>query len=110
MKGALNMKLYKKMAFGAILALVSTAAFAQNNSFNDALKDAKENNKRVIVDIYTDWCGWCKKMDADSYNNKDIKKIIEENFVFIKLDAESNKKLKYNEKEMTETDLAVLFQ
>lgn len=108
------MKFYQKTAvaalFAAIFALFSQSTFAQNNSFNDALKIAKEDNKRVIVDIYTDWCGWCKKMDADAYKNKDIKEIIEDNFVFVKLNAEGSKKIKYNGKEMSETDLAILFQ
>ena len=113
-KGDIKMKFFQKtatmMTIALILAMYSSASFAQSNPFNDALKNAKDDNKRVIVDIYTDWCGWCKKMDADSYGNKDIKKIVEENFVFVKLNAEGNNKIKYNGKDMTETDLAVLFQ
>jgi thioredoxin-related protein len=83
---------------------------AQSSNFNDALKTAKEENKRVIVDVYTNWCGWCKKMDADAYGNKKIKNLIKKNFVFVKLNAESENKLKYNGKEYSEADLAYQFQ
>lgn len=105
------MKINQKTGFFLImLFLFGIAAKSQTTGFNDALKTAKDDNKRVIVDIYTDWCGWCKKMDADAYNNKDIKELIEDNFVFVKLNAEGSNKVKFNGKEMTETDLALLFQ
>lgn len=49
---------------------------------------AKKQNKIILVDAYTDWCGWCKKMDRDTYTNKDIIKILNENFVVIKFNPE----------------------
>lgn len=97
------------LAVIGILLLSAVSAFAQN-SFEDALKKAKSENKRVIVDVYTDWCGWCKKMDGEAYSNSDIKKIIEESFVLVKLNAEGTGKVKYNGKEYTETDLASYFE
>jgi thioredoxin-related protein len=101
---------HKIAVFAIVLFLISGAVCAQTNGFNDALKTAKDEDKRVIVDIYTDWCGWCKKMDSEVYGKKDIKEIVEENFVFVKLNAESSNKVKYNGKEITEADLAVQFQ
>lgn len=49
---------------------------------------AKKQNKIILVDAYTDWCGWCKKMDRDTYTNKDIIKILNENFIVIKFNPE----------------------
>lgn len=49
---------------------------------------AKKQNKIILVDAYTDWCGWCKKMDRDTYTNKEIIKILNENFVVIKFNPE----------------------
>ncbi len=80
------------VCFGFFMNINSAA---QTSDFNDALKKAKDENKRVIVDVYTDWCGWCKKMDTDAYGNKKVKNLIKNNFVFIKLNAESDNKLKY---------------
>jgi thioredoxin-related protein len=98
-----------------ITALLVISAFLNGTLFSDtdfenALEKAKNSNKRVIVDIYTDWCGWCKKMDADVYGNSEIKKIIDENFVFVKLDAECNDKLSYFGVQYTEQELAAYFE
>lgn len=91
-------------------AFSSCNLFAQKLSFDDALKKAKKDNKKVIIDVYTDWCGWCKKMDKGAYSDSDIKKIIEENFVFVKLDAEGSGKNSYNGKTYTDSELAGYFQ
>ncbi len=49
---------------------------------------AKKQNKIILVDAYTDWCGWCKKMDRDTYTNEEIIKEINKNFVVIKFNPE----------------------
>jgi len=79
-------------------------------TFEEALAKAKSENKKLIVDIYTDWCGWCVKMDKDVYGNAEIKKIVEENFIFVKLDAESKNKHTYSGKQYTEEELAAGFE
>jgi thioredoxin-related protein len=97
--------------FLMIIALFSVQSIAYSQlNFNEALTKAKDENKKVIVDVYTDWCGWCKKMDAEAYKNSDVKKIIEENFVFVKLNAEGTNKVTYKGKQYTEQDLAALFE
>jgi len=93
-----------------ITALVSQGIFSQEPGFEEALYLAKSENKKVIVDIYTDWCGWCKKMDKDVYENKSIKKITDKSFVIVKLDAEGTDKIKYNGTEYTEAGLALFFE
>jgi thioredoxin-related protein len=35
--------------------------------FNKGYELAKKKNKIMIVDVYTEWCGWCKRMDKDAY-------------------------------------------
>ncbi len=37
---------------------------AVNGSYEDALRKAAKDGKPLMIDFYTDWCGWCKKMDA----------------------------------------------
>lgn len=100
---------YSYLMIIAVLFSFQSVAYSQL-SFNDALTKAKEENKKVIVDVYTDWCGWCKKMDAEAYSNSDVKKIIEESFIFVKLNAEGTNTLTYNGKKYTEQDLAALFE
>lgn len=97
-----------KLKYIVLLFLVPVL-YCQELTFEQALEKANEENKKIIVDIYTDWCGWCKKMDKDVYENKSIKKIIKKSFIVVKLDAEGFDKMKYKGTQYTETDLALLF-
>src|SRR5580698_9458396 len=47
-----------------------------------------QHPKKVYVDVYTGWCGWCKKMDATTFKNPNVVKYINANFYAVKLDAE----------------------
>ncbi len=53
----------------------------------------KKEPRMVIVDVYTQWCGWCKKMDKTTFQHKDIAKYVNEKFYAVKFDAESKKPL-----------------
>jgi len=100
---------YVYLSIIAVLFWTQGLSYSQL-SFNDALTKAKSENKKVIVDVYTDWCGWCKKMDAEAYSNDEVKKIIEDNFVFVKLNAEGKNKITYNGKQYTEEELSYYFE
>lgn len=58
-------------------------------SIEEAEKLSKEDGKKVMIDVYTDWCGWCKKMDKETFNHPVIAQYINENYYPVKLDAES---------------------
>lgn len=51
----LKYKLVSVLLF--VLVFFSCNVFAQKLSFDDAMKKAKKENKKVIIDVYTDWCG-----------------------------------------------------
>ena len=57
-------------------------------SFEDAYKLNKKKQKKIFIDVYTDWCGWCKKMDAETFTNPVIIEYMSQNFYCVKLDAE----------------------
>ncbi len=86
------------------------SGFAGPKSFNEALKMAKKQDKKLILDVYTDWCGWCKKMDKDVYGKSDIKDIVEDDFIFYKLNAEGDEKITYLGKDYTAAQLAEFFE
>ena len=46
------------------------------------------NPKKIFIDVYTDWCGWCKKMDKDTFQNPEVAAYMQDNFYMVKLDAE----------------------
>src|SRR5665648_808165 len=79
-------------------------------SYNEGLALAEKENKYVLIDFYTDWCGYCKKMEKETYSQEEVKKILNENFVMVKVNAESNNKVVENGKEITERELATLYQ
>jgi thiol:disulfide interchange protein len=58
------------------------------NNFDQALAKAKAGKKLVMVDIYTDWCGWCKKLDRDVYTNAHVEEKLAKEFVSVKLNPE----------------------
>ena len=58
------------------------------HSFDEGIALAAKENKKVLVDVYTDWCVWCKKMDKEVYTDDQIGKIIEKNFVAVKYNPE----------------------
>ncbi len=60
-------------------------------SYEDAVKKAQTKPKKIFIDVYTDWCGWCKKMDKSTFSNEKIVKILNNDYYAVKLNAESKK-------------------
>lgn len=53
-----------------------------------ALSQSDANPKPTFVDVYTDWCGWCKRMDATTFHDPKVVAFMNEHFYNVKLDAE----------------------
>jgi uncharacterized protein YyaL (SSP411 family) len=56
--------------------------------WNEGYEKAVKENKIVLVDAYTDWCGWCKKMDRDTYSNAEVIARINKDFIPVKFNPE----------------------
>lgn len=69
-------------------------------SFEDAVAMTQNegNTKKVFIDVYTDWCGWCKKMDKDTFQNPEVSKYMQENFYMVKFDAEGKEPIEFDGK------------
>ncbi|OWY23497.1 DUF255 domain-containing protein [Sphingobacteriales bacterium UPWRP_1] len=88
-----------------VFALALVICFATFNSFtiSNSAKDGKVNwismsqaielaqkePRKIIVDVYADWCGWCKKMDKTTYSHPAIADYLNEKYYAVKFDAES---------------------
>ena len=79
------------------------------NSFDVGLEQAKASHKKVLVDVYTEWCGWCAKMDTEVYTDPGIKDYLSKNFVVIKMNAEGTGKIHYKGQEYSPGQLAAAF-
>jgi len=64
-------------------------------SFEKAIELNKTNPKPILVSIYTDWCGWCKKMYNETYTNSIIAKYVNDNYHAIKLNGEGKEPITY---------------
>jgi len=62
---------------------------AWEHDVQTALRSATNGNGMVVVDVYTDWCGWCKRMDSDIYPDPQVAALGSE-AVFLKLNAEDH--------------------
>lgn len=68
-------------------------------------KRAKDSlKKKVFIDMYTGWCGWCKKMDASTFRDPNIVKYMNQNYYSIKFDAESRDTINFNNHQFTNTE------
>ena len=50
----------------------------------------------ILIDLYTDWCGWCKVMDKNTYGNDKVASYINEHYYAVKFDAESKADVNFN--------------
>ncbi len=85
---------------------VPPAAAIKWHSFDEGVALARQENKKLLVDVYTDWCVWCKKMDKDVYTNGAVSQSMASNFIAVKLNAESEKGVTFNGGSINETSLA----
>jgi len=77
--------------------------------YDEGLAKAKKDKKHVMVHFYTNWCGWCKRMDKMTFDNQEVKKMLNGDFVAVKVNAESADKVKVEGKEMTLRQLAATY-
>lgn len=70
------------------------------HKFDEGMALAAKENKKVLVDVYTDWCVWCKKMDKEVYTDEQIYSIIEKNYVAVKYNPEGQELVTINNEQM----------
>ncbi len=67
-------------------------------TWEQALEKNKIEKRKIIVDVYTQWCTWCKKMDQRTYRRPEIVEQINQEFYAIKFDAEQKEDIIFNNK------------
>jgi thioredoxin-related protein len=67
-------------------------------TFEQAVALQAKAPKKVLVDVYTDWCGWCKKMDKHTYTDENVIKNLSENYYLVRLNAEQKEDILYKDK------------
>lgn len=97
----------------ALLLSITAPAFAAEvawQGWDSGLASAKASKRYILVDVYTNWCGWCKRMDKDVYARADVSAYLNQHFTSVKLNAESNQVLHYEGEERTARGIASGFR
>src|SRR3984957_20891127 len=76
-----------------MLLCLQSAAKAQGinlfqGTFEEAKAEAKKENKYLVIDGYTDWCGWCKFMVKNVFPIKEVGDFYNSHFVFLEMNME----------------------
>ncbi len=70
----------------------------------EAIEAQKTNPKKIMMDVYTTWCGPCKMLDQHTFQNKDVSSFVNENFYAVKFNAEGNESLTYQDQAFSNPD------
>jgi thioredoxin-related protein len=98
----------KKLNINLFLALMVLAVLTSFNSdtgekedgpiqwltIEEAYARIQKEPRKVLVDVYTDWCGWCKVMDRETFKNKSVASYVNEKFYAVKLNAEQKEAIR----------------
>lgn len=76
-------------------AIEETAEGLKWYDFENAMAINEKANKKVLVDVYTSWCGWCKVMDKKTFTDPEVVKYLNDNFILVKFNAEIKEPIEY---------------
>jgi thioredoxin-related protein len=75
-------------------------------NWNQGISEASITKRPILVDVYTDWCGWCKRMDRDVYSRDDVRAYLNQHFILVRLNAESADEASFGGRTLTSRALA----
>jgi thioredoxin-related protein len=98
--------LFSSIALVTMLLLVSAFTFSKKTppvaekvqwlTWQEAFELNKKAPKKILVDVYTSWCGWCKVMDKETFTDKKVAEYLSKNFYCVKLDAEMTEPIEFS--------------
>jgi len=65
-------------------------------SIEEAAGKLQKEQRPILIDLYTTWCGWCKQMDKKTYSNKQVAQYLQDKFYPVKVDAETHATINWN--------------
>lgn len=64
-------------------------------SLEEAVLAQEDEPRKIVMDVYTSWCGPCKMMMANTFTNPDVIAYLNQNFYAVKFDAESKDPIRF---------------
>ena len=68
-------------------------------SLEEAVAMQKKNPKKIMMDVYTNWCGPCKLLDKNTFQNKHVADYVNEHYYAVKFNGEGNDVINFNDRE-----------
>lgn len=98
---ALLMLFLGTLIFTQTISAQETAQKTKVNwlSWEQAMELSKKERKKLVLDVYSDNCLWCKRMDETTFSEPGIADYLNEHYYPVKFNAEQKQSLWYNDKE-----------
>ncbi|TVQ70096.1 MAG: DUF255 domain-containing protein [Balneolaceae bacterium] len=78
-------------------------------SLEEAQSQALDKGRYVLLDVYTEWCGFCRRMNRETYADKRVQEAIDQYFYPVRIDAESSHMVAFQGQSYSMQDLALAF-
>ncbi len=78
-------------------------------SIEDAQEMAYDEGKHIVLDIYAEWCGFCRRMNEETYGDERVQEALNSYYYPVRIDAESNSEITFLGETYTKSELAMQF-
>lgn len=97
----MDKRTYTLILFILLLPLLSLAQEIEWMSMDEALAKQQETPKKILVDMYTTWCGPCRMLDKNTFSNKQLASYVNEKFYPVKFNAEGDEVVNFKDQQLT---------
>lgn len=109
------MKQFSKYIYFVLLLLLPVAASAQTQKvepvpLEQALELAPKEGKKILVDVFAEWCPYCQRMQSEVYPSEGVQNAISDYYFWVRIDVESDAMVNYHGEEMTQAEFATALE
>jgi thioredoxin-related protein len=110
------------LSLGALLIFILSTSFSEPPgdkkvseginwvTIEEAQELTQKEPRKIVMDVYTDWCGWCKKMDKTTFADEKVVEYVNEHFYAVKFNAEADKTFNFKGQEFTNPEFTRAIQ